>query len=706
MSVAAAGCPDIKTDENEGGVGPTVEFDPANKIIPFPNNLLLDPATGKIKLPEQCNESPTAKALREGVLNTLDGFGTFKVTINVTFTEAVDMASLADHVFVYKAADAGTLVNPADSDPVPITFVPNQTQRFDASCANPQLVEQVTIVPLVPLDDRSTYVVGVTQGLKTATGANFEASFTWSLVRQSEPVVVLDDSGNVITNHTPLDPSDPEDLAQLQGIDLLWRVHAPALQFLAAKGHASGELLLGWSFNTQTVRDPLDETVANSPANQAATTTLPLAQVQRVNPNANGQQFMNAALGATACASLPCDKVAEVLGGGLLAKNFQTEAPNAFDPTNPIPGPWADPVTPPLQRTEVIEVLITTSTLCTTNCPTIVFGHGLGSSKTTMLAIASQLAAAGFNTVAIDFVGHDSRAVRTSDDPAIGCGAGSTAPTAPQCFAPFLSSNLAATRDSIRQSVVDVHSLVAALKACGTNNCGTAPQNLSVDVTKIGYIGISLGGIMGSLITATVPDIKQSVLNVPGVGWVDILENTENLTIRCSLVDALIDAGILTGEKFTPGTPPTGLCTTEDWKTQPGYRQFAVIGRWILDPADPANFTPLLAQKRILIQEVVGDQVVPNIATETEAALTGLMGQTADPAASATPPPSAAISNMPTTNKFVRYPTLPPDAGTGFPGNTFDHASLLRPTPGAGTAGLLGTVRLQTDAITYLLLNR
>jgi hypothetical protein len=68
-------------------------------------------------------------------------------------------------------------------------------------------------------------------------------------------------------------------------------------------------------------------------------------------------------------------------------------------------------------------------------------------------------------------------------------------------------------------------------------------------------------------------------------------------------------------------------------------------------------------------------------------------------------PPSAAITTMPLSNKWLQYPTLPADAGTGFPGNTFAHASLLSPANG-NADGLLGTARLQTDAITYLLLNK
>ena len=39
----------------------------------------------------------------------------------------------------------------------------------------------------------------------------------------------------------------------------------------------------------------------------------------------------------------------------------------------------------------------------------------------------------------------------------------------------------------------------------------------------------------------------------------------------------------------------------------------------------------------------------------------------------------------------------------GFPGNDYQHASLLRPV--ASTAGSLGTAQMQTDAIIFLLSN-
>lgn len=711
LASLSAGCPSADIDENEVGAPPTVEFDPANKIIPFPNNLLLDPATGKLALPATCNpnggpESPTAQQLREGVLNQLDGFGTWKPTLNVTFTEPVDMASLADHVFLYKIAAAGSPLDPSGEQAIPVTPIATQTARFDADCQNPALVDQVTFVPNVPLDGNSTYVLGLTEGVTTAEGVAFEPSFTWRLVREADPVVSFGDDGSIV-EQTPLDPGDPDQLAQLQGIDLLWNAHQGPLAFLAAKGQQHQDVLIAFAFNTQTVADPLDPAVSGSPAAEASATPA-LVGVQRVNAQANGEQFLNAALPGQCAPNgpLPCAAVGEVLAGGLLTKQYQLDTPNPFDATKPIPGPWDDPLHPTVQHEGlegVVGVLITTAKDCPAEgCPTVVFGHGLGSSKTTLLAIAAQLASQGFNAVAIDWVAHDSRAVRISDQ---GDCAGDPAPTElPQCFAPFLSPNLAATRDNIRQSIVDLHALVASIKACGVDGCNTADgQVLSIDAEKIEYVGISLGGILGSLGVATQGDFNAAVLNVPAVSLVDILENTQTLAIRCSLVDGLIDAGILVGDKFDE-TVPSGLCLGEEWKTQPGYLQFAVIGRWVLDPADAVNFTGSLAQRRVLIQEVVDDQVVPNVATEIEAALLGLTGQTADPQISAVPDPSDAIVSD--ASLFLRYPTLPGDADTGFPGNTFDHPSLLRPTPVVGGSGALGTLRLQTDAITFLLLNQ
>jgi len=734
--VGLAGCPDIKTDTGEGDVGPTVEFDPSASIIPFPNNLALNPMTGRVSLPKQCNEGIAQTAIRTTLLNTLDGFGIYESALQVTFSEALDAKTLDGHVLLYQRAKGMTPNDPATATAIPVTLLPPmQTPQFSADCKTSKMVTTLTFIAQGALDQRSTYTVALTKGIKTASGSDFGSSFFWALIGQDKAPVTVDDQGNITANHTPLDPREPEQLAQLQGVSLLWKAHKPALDFVSAipgTGHARADILLAWEFNTQS-NDALDPLVAGTPAAAVYTSTAPLQGTQTVLPTGvTPTQFLTSK--GIPCGSVPCGAVGDILGGVLSAKSYQQDTANPMGGTAPaVPGAWSDPVKPTVTKpSSAIQFLATVpgGAAPAGGWPTIVYGHPLGSSKTTMFAIAPQLAAAGFATVAIDFVAHDSRAVRTSVDPLKGCPDAGTPPVppdptkAPQCYAPFLSTDLAGARDNIRQSVLDLEGLVAALKACGTASCGA----LQVDGAHLAYLGLSLGGIIGSIAVANVPDFKGAVLNVPGVGLLDIIENTASLPIRCSLVDALIGVGVVTGAPSNPPTYSTGACTTDAWKTQPGYQQFSVIGRWAFDPADGATFTRKLATRKILIQEVVNDQVVPNIATEREAALVGLASAAAmaDPAnALAGLLPSAAIDPAnPNANKFVRYATLAPGSATSPPGNTFQHASLLAPAttvvppavpgdpppacdPATGVAcdGLLGTLRLQTDAITFLFNN-
>jgi len=106
-----------------------------------------------------------------------------------------------------------------------------------------------------------------------------------------------------------------------------------------------------------------------------------------------------------------------------------------------------------------------------------------------------------------------------------------------------------------------------------------------------------------------------------------------------------------------------------------------------------------------LIQEVIGDTVVPNIATERQAALTGAAAHTGTGDNTTPQPtgPSAFITTNPTESKLVKYMS---DASY-----FYVHSSLLRPYSGtlpggvAATAPALATVRLQIDLVTYLKLN-
>ena len=486
LLVGVTGCPDITVDENEGGGGPIVEFDPSNKVIPFPNNLLLDPTTGKVNLPAQCNESATSMATRVGVLNKLDGFGTYEVGMRVTFSEPVDAASLTNRVVLYKRASvSGATVTPVDpfmAMPVPTVFRTGTTTRFTADCATSSQIDSVTIIPLVPLDQKSIYTVGLLSGITTAAGGQYGPSFTWSLVRQGEdPVTLADPTCNpatgscaIASDRTPLDPGKPDDLdmngigddlQQLNGIDLLWKAHNAGVSFLETKSHARADIILAWDFKTQTVTDPLDPAVPGSPASMVLTgpllgTTSLTAGINRAAPpfvlcdpagggpgtDNNTQCFLKISLGNAAgasgaaiyptgnaiCAAVGCAAVGDVVGGALRSRSYQvdgpalvpapTTGPNVGNPNfgGPVPGPWSDPINPMFQKDNLITVLGIIP-LGAGPYPTVVFGHGFTSNKKSMFAIGPQLAARGFATVAIDHGGHDTRAVRISTDAAVGC---------------------------------------------------------------------------------------------------------------------------------------------------------------------------------------------------------------------------------------------------------------------------------------------
>jgi dienelactone hydrolase len=700
-AIAAASCVSVDTDPQETGSGSAkviVEFDPGNSVVPFPNNLLLDRTTGKVNLPTQCGESPLAAALRTLVVNALDGFGTFKTAMRITFTKPVDPASLAGNVVLYRRATGTTPADPATAQPIPLVFIPGKTVRFSADCSTSAEIDAVTVVPAIPLTARSTYTVAVLAGVKSADGVDFNASSTWGLVRQSaNPVTV--ENGVIISDRTPLDQADAEDKATLLGLDLLWKAHAQGVGFIEAIGKPRANVLLAWEFNTQTTTTPLDPAVAGTPAaNQpkaAMTAVTTIAPAGGIDAPTHMEATLRTNFGAPAgvCLALTCSNVGTVYNGTVTGANYQSPGTNPIPGGPTVPGPFSNPVTPMKFGDNALSVRILTpvTAMPGTGWPTVVFGHGLGGNRLLSYFVASQLAAAGFATASIDFVAQGARSVQISN--AGVCATPNPALT-PQCYAPIFSTNLATTRDNIRQSVLDVQAVVNSLKACTVAApCG----GFSADAAKIGYMGISLGGIIGGVIVATT-DVKGAVLNVPGVGLVDILENTETLAIRCSTVDGLIDAGIITGTKWNgvSGAGATGTCAGVEWRSQPGYLTFSSIARWVLDSSDGANFASRLAAKRFLIQKVKADTVVPNVTTDNMARLTGFTASVeGDVSDNTVALPSPAILTSPTSNKWLQYTS---DANF-----TFVHGSLLN--GGASTEAQRGTKRVQVDAITFLINN-
>lgn len=732
-----AGClPAVDVDEDETVVSPApvAEFDPAQRVVPIPNALLVDPQTGRINLPVACGETPGSPA--EGLrlaLNQLDGFGTSRLSLVATFSEPVDPASLEGRVLLVRLADHGVPLTTPEP-PVAIDVVVTETARAAADCSSSTPVPSVVIRPRAPLRDASTYGVLVTRGVMTTTGREVQPSATWALVRQAEaPVTFASDDPAALpaANETPFDPSTPAGLASLRGLDQLWRGHAPLLAAFDQLGPAllpgsyagRGDVLLAWAFPTQTIEDPLDASIPGSPANQIAASAAPLALGTAAAGAAapvTVEQLYAAAFPDVPCTALACDAIGAIYTESALstATTFTSSSFLAGDDCaepGAEGGAFDDPVAPSLvcQRELSVIVAVPATPPGAEGYPVAIFAHGMTRSKEDLLAFAGPLARAGFASVAVDALDHGARAVQVSLDPSLGCDrAGedrpcvdALAPTcAPQCYAPLLSSNLPVTRDHLRQTALDHLALAHALAACASPGaCGA----LQVDPARVAFVGQSLGSLIGGVSAAHIPELGAAVLNVGGADWMQILTDTQTDALRCPLVDGLIGGGVLAGETWGAAMNPDALCLREDWKTDPGFISFETAARWLLDPADGINHIgaqPEGMRPPLLVGEVEGDLVIPNSSTQTLATALGLTPSSADVAASTTLEPTPAA--LADGSVWLRYENLDADPASSFPGNAYAHGSLLRPaTPSATMAapsGQLGTLRMQVDVIGYL----
>ena len=179
----------------------------------------------------------------------------------------------------------------------------------------------------------------------------------------------------------------------------------------------------------------------------------------------------------------------------------------------------------------------------------------------------------------------------------------------------------------------------------------------------------------------------------------------QTLAIRCTLVDGLIDCRHPHRREVERlGATPTGLCTTDAWKTQPGYATFSAIARWVLDPADPRELRDVT---RAEARPDPGGRRRHGRAEHRDRSPGRSVGlaprggrRRVDPADAA---PSAAITTMPNDEQVPHVhdrcrPTV-------VPGQHVRACVAAPPGDGRQRRRQLGTLRLQTDAITFLLLN-
>ncbi|MBT6434971.1 MAG: hypothetical protein HOK28_17870 [Deltaproteobacteria bacterium] len=707
LIVGMVGCaPKVEVDENELELTASsiAEFDPANSIIPFPNNLLFS-ETGLLNIPAGCNETATTATLRSVLLNGIDGFAMNNAPIYATFNQPVDVSTVAGNVKLYDMSDGSTL---------DVYALADTTLRWDSTCSMQSAVDRLMMSPVKPLKDDTYYAVVIGSGLKAASGESFKASATWGFVRQATNPVQIENvtaedgtmSRSVVKNHTPFNPADAEGMASIEGIDLLWNTHSQLMSFAVdSMGHVRSDIILAWGFKTQSADVALDANVPGSPANTAVAQAGAMNITSEINSPAAIEQHLLAELdgywgtwarnqnnygtddrwiGQDAAAKVPwacgdnddgtytwttpCSSIGAIVHGNFRSPKFQN--PELFDL-------WIPALNPPIMEYQNIEMVgfIPAGTAPAGGWPTVIWAHGIGDSKEQAYTVASVFNKAGIALVATDWVKSGVRADQVVVDEAAGCPPGLVRPGngQDQCFNGTIDGNPGTLRDNLRQSVVDGHAFIHALRtSCDADNGGCG--NLAIDTDNMGYFGHSLGGYLGQPLLGTLKEgyeFKSVVLNVTGVSWRDVLERMTNKKWPCFLINALIDAGTIEGEVWDGNDDVTAFCVAEEWQIDPAVNALLTPFSWLADAAEPGIFADAITSRHstILIQESVSDATVDNSVTEEMASLLGI-----EPTTVAADAIAEANSALEQNQLYLKYQS---EQGVA----DFTHASAKVPEP-------------------------
>ncbi|WP_062059139.1 hypothetical protein [Cellvibrio sp. OA-2007] len=341
-----------------------------------------------------------------------------------------------------------------------------------------------------------------------------------------------------------------------------------------------------------------------------------------------------------------------------------------------------------------------------TGYPTVIYVHGITSDRASVLALGHTLASQCIATVAIDLPVHGIPAnsdlvkvlnVEKSQSIPFAALYGANAPherhfnvagvggaPAPMNFtAPGVADGSGAqfinlgyltnTRDNNRQAVMDLLNLNASLGGVNTEIRKSVTTGL--DVNRVYVVGVSLGGILGSVFTTV---NQMAIANDALVGLPSGLNPIRGLV--ASAAGTQVAQILVNSATFTP-VINGGLAANGVNVGTSNYERFLYAAQSAMDAGDPVNYMQTLAALGVptLVQQINGDVVIPNGAVSAPLAGT-----------------SAMASLLGATKLGLGSTQL----GRGYVKHTAGgHVSLLRPENGT----LNVTTELQTQVVTFIL---
>lgn len=639
----------------------TARFDPTNSVVPLPNNLLLSGTTDLTLNPPVAD--PNNYADPTVAISTLDGWSTTG-PMSTSFNAPPEASSIVpgQTVRVFEVS----LTGPGGGTTGISRELAGGTEFVTAIAPSDPTGKTLAIIPTRPLQQLTSYLVVLTDGIRDARGNDATADQAYHLSKRPSPLCV---------NGASTEPLLPAATAcALEPLRQLTNSH---LAVAGAAGIDRDSVVLSWVFTTQSI----------TPVMQAVRSVTQPGAARLVN---SGQTI--------AAAGLP--PIADIHVGTLTVPYYLT-APSAENPTGPLTGFWkaapgayvppfdaagldprstnltfANPF--PVKTSDVtIPVLATIpnaasgQTKPATGWPVVIFQHGITGNRSHALAVSATLASQGFAVVAIDLPLHglapdNALAIGNTPFAAIASertfnvdytnnetGAPGPDGVPDASGAHFINlSSLLTSRDNLRQAVADLFVLSATIPTMDIDGNGVG----DFDSSRIQFVGLSLGAMAGTPFLALEPTVNVGLLSAPGGGIARLLDGSPTFgpRIRAGLAASGVQAGT------------------------PTYDSFMGATQQVIDSIDPINYGFVTAQNAVLLHEVVGgegspaDQVVPN---------------------------AVAGAPLSGTEPLIRAMGLAPITGTtqaanGIRGVTRftagEHASLISPTVPAVTAEMQG----------------
>lgn len=615
-------------------------FSPADSVIPFPNGVLMAGSVdGTINIPVT---DPDDYSNPQVALNALDGFST-TAPISTGFSQAInpETVKLGETVRIFEVTS-----DPATGAVTGLVSELNQAQ-IAASVVGAGN-DTLALIPIVPLAESTSYLVVLTNGIENT----------------AEPAAIADKSISYYLTSGDAEITGPA--AALEPLRLLTGSYEAVA---SAAGVTESNIVLSWSFTTQSVTPVLQSIADSTVAGDIVVNPqgLPSSQINPALADASTIHF-----GSLKVPYYQTAPTAENPAAGINGY-FKTAEDGFVTRYSPVPAKTGDQAIP-------LILTVPAGDAPGAGWPVVIFQHGITANRSNVLALADSMATAGLAVVAIDLPMHgvtDPNSVLNAegallsplgakertfgldliDNKTNAAGPDGIADSSGAHF--YNLSNLLNARDNLRQAVSDLLTLERSLPNI---------DGINLNTSNIGYIGHSLGGIVGTTFLAFSDTVGPATLAMPGVGLSRLLANSPSF-------GPIINAGLA-----DKGAPVGSVA----------YETFLTAAQTVIDSGDPVNFAAVAASLHpVHMMEVVGgsagslpDQVIPNqvataplSGTEPMARLMGLSPVTATVGNT-----SAEVSGL------VRF-----IAG--------DHGSILRP---AADADLTVTVEMQKQTASFM----